>query len=122
MKHQIWGKFSNMQAKVTGSFALGQAGGECLGEGGSGTGDTKVYVAIVGQTYTVTSNFTIDGIFGFTRLNHVTNGPDYGTNIGLDVLGIPGTNGPDERQSGPTCGTASPARTTTPCRCRSIAA
>lgn len=99
-KHQIWGKFSTMLAKVTGSFALGQAGGDCLCEGGNGTGDTKVYVATVGQTYTVSSNFIIDGVFGFTRMNHVTNGPDYGQNIGSDVLGIPGTNGPDERQSG----------------------
>jgi hypothetical protein len=26
--------------------------------------------------------------------------PDLGTNFGLDVLGIPGTNGPDPRESG----------------------
>jgi len=33
-------------------------------------------------------------------MHHSTSGPDYGTNIGLDVLKIPGTNGPDPRQSG----------------------
>ncbi|MGH8247137.1 MAG: hypothetical protein ACREUU_11990, partial [Gammaproteobacteria bacterium] len=99
-KHQIWGKFSTMQAKVTGSFSLGQAGGACLCEGGNGTGDTTVYVATLGQTYTVSSTFIIDGVFGFTRMNHVTHGPDFGQNIGSDVLGIPGTNGPDIRQSG----------------------
>src|SRR5262247_1154373 len=99
-KHQIWGKFSNMRANVTGSFSLNQAGGVCLCEGGNGTGDTKVYIATVGQTYTVSSTFIIDGVFGFTRMNHVTHGPDFGQNIGSDVLGIPGTNGPDIRQSG----------------------
>src|SRR5574341_1543726 len=35
-KHQIWGKYSFLQANVTGSFALGPAGGPCLCEGGSG--------------------------------------------------------------------------------------
>jgi hypothetical protein len=99
-KHQIWGKFSNMRANVTGSFSLGQAGGVCLCEGGNGTGDTKVYLATVGQTYTVSSAFIIDGVFGFTRMNHETHGPDFGQNIGSEVLGIPGTNGPDIRQSG----------------------
>src|SRR5262249_61771216 len=64
-KHQIWGKFSNMRANVTGSFSLNQAGGVCLCEGGNGTGDTKVYLATLGQTYTVSSNFIIDGVFGF---------------------------------------------------------
>jgi hypothetical protein len=98
--HQIWGKYSFMQANVTGSFALGQAGGPCLCEGGSGTGDTKVYVATVGQTWTATSNFIVDGNFGFTRMDQSVLGPDFGKNIGLDVLGIPGTNGPDPRQSG----------------------
>ena len=33
-------------------------------------------------------------------MHHDTPGPDYGKNIGLDVLKIPGTNGPDLRQSG----------------------
>jgi hypothetical protein len=99
-KHQIWGKYSFMEADVTGSFSLGAAGGTCLCEGGSGTGNTKVNVVTVGQTWTVSSNFIIDGNFGFTRMDQVVKGPDFGQNIGLDVLGIPGTNGPDERQSG----------------------
>ncbi len=99
-KHQIWGKFSYMQADVTGSFNLGAAGGNCLCEGGSGTGNTKVYVATMGQTWTVSSNFIVDGNFGFTRMDQVVKGPDFGQKIGSDVLGIPGTNGPDERQSG----------------------
>ena len=33
-------------------------------------------------------------------MHHDTEGPDYGKNIGLDVLKIPGTNGSDLRQSG----------------------
>ena len=34
------------------------------------------------------------------ELHHDTTGPDFGKNIGLDVLKIPGTNGSDPRQSG----------------------
>jgi hypothetical protein len=41
-----------------------------------------------------------DANFGGTLMHHTTTGPDYGKNIGLDVLRIPGTNGPDVRQSG----------------------
>ena len=41
----------------------------------------------------------LDQVFGFTRMGqHGTDG-FYGQNIGLN-LGIPGTNGPDPRQSG----------------------
>ena len=45
--------------------------------------------------------FLWDGTFGWTR--HGNNSGTFvgvGTNFGLDVLGIPGTNGPDPRQSG----------------------
>ena len=42
----------------------------------------------------------IDGTFGWTRFGQDVTPPDLGTNFGLDVLGIPGTNGPDPRESG----------------------
>ncbi len=99
-KHQLWTKFSHMRADVTGVFALGAAGGPCVCDGGSGTGYTKSYVGTVGHTWTVGSGFVVDGNFSVTHRDHETTGPDFGKNIGLDVLGIPGTNGPDIRQSG----------------------
>lgn len=98
--HQIWFKFSHMNADVTGQFALGEAGGPCLCDGGSGTGNTKSYVGTVGQTWTIGGGFVIDGNFSVTHRDQAVRGPDFGTNIGLEVLGIPGTNGSDERQSG----------------------
>lgn len=98
--HQIWTKFSHMDASVVGNFALGAAGGGTLGAGGSGTGSTKSYVGTVGHTWTLGSGFIIDGNFSVTHRSHNTIPPDYGKNVGLDVLGIPGTNGPDIRQSG----------------------
>ncbi|MGH9799961.1 MAG: carboxypeptidase regulatory-like domain-containing protein, partial [Blastocatellia bacterium] len=99
-RHQVWTKFSHMKADVTGQFALGAAGGDCVCDGGSGTGLTKSYVGTVGHTWTVGSGFVVDGNFSVTHRSHSTTGADYGKNIGLDVLGIPGTNGPDIRQSG----------------------
>jgi hypothetical protein len=99
-KHQVWTKFSHMFAQVSGSFALGEAGGPCLCDGGSGTGDTNSWVGTVGHTWTLGSGFIVDGNFSITHRSHETTGPDFGTNFGLDVLGIPGTNGSDIRQSG----------------------
>ncbi len=98
--HQVWFKFSHMDATVAGQFALGAAGGPCVCDGGSGTGLTSSYVGTAGHTWTLGSGFIIDGNFSVTNRHHETTGPDFGQNIGLDVLGIPGTNGPDIRQSG----------------------
>jgi len=98
--HQVWFKFSHMDANVTGQFALGAAGGPCVCDGGSGTGVTSSYVGTVGHTWTLGAGFLVDGNFSVTNRHHETTGPDFGKNIGLDVLGIPGTNGTDIRQSG----------------------
>jgi hypothetical protein len=100
-KHQLWVKYSIMKALVTCKFSLGEAGGPglCTG-GGLGEGFTQVQVATIGQTYTVSPKFLIDGTFGWTRFGQAVEPPDLGTNYGSDVLGIPGTNGPDRRESG----------------------
>jgi Carboxypeptidase regulatory-like domain/TonB dependent receptor-like, beta-barrel len=100
VNHQIWAKWSHMTADVTGQFRLGAVGGECLCDGGSGTGTTTTHVGTVGHTWTLGHNFIVDGNFAITNRTQQVLGPDFGTNIGLDVLGIPGTNGPDIRQSG----------------------
>ncbi len=90
-----------MDALVHGDFSLGEAGGACLcAGGGNGDGSTLVQVAGIGQTYTVSPTFLIDGTFGWTRFGQAVEPPDLGTNFGSDVLGIPGTNGPDPRESG----------------------
>lgn len=99
-RHQLWFKYSVMDALVHGDFGLGEAGGECVCDGGVGDGSTLVQIAGIGQTYTVSPTFLIDGTFGWTRFGQDVEPPDLGTNFGLDVLGIPGTNGPDRRESG----------------------
>jgi Carboxypeptidase regulatory-like domain/TonB dependent receptor-like, beta-barrel len=100
-KHLLWFKYSAMDALVHGDFSLGQAGGACLCAGGGlGDGSTLVQIAGIGQTYTVSPTFLIDGTFGWTRFGQAVEPPDLGTNFGSDILGIPGTNGPDPRESG----------------------
>jgi hypothetical protein len=89
--HQIWGKFSMLDAEVIDNFILGFDEGSI--------GDTRVYVPTFGHTWTLGPTMVLDSNFGMNRQDQFVTGPDYGQNIGLD-LGIPGTNGPDIRQSG----------------------
>ncbi len=99
-KHQLWVKYSTMNALVHGDFGLGQAGGSCLCDGGLGDGHTLVQIAGIGQTYTVTPNFLLDGTIGWTRFGQNVKPPDLDKAYGKDVFGIPGTNGPDPRENG----------------------
>src|SRR5262249_50668747 len=98
--HQLWFKYSVMDALVHGDFGLGAAGGGCLCDGGVGNGHTLVQTAGIGHTYTVSPNLLIDGTLGWTGCGQNVQSPDLGVNFGLDTLGLPGTNGPDSRESG----------------------
>lgn len=99
-EHQIWFKYGVMNALVHGDFGLGAAGGSCLCDGGVGDGHTLVQTAAIGQTYTLSPTFLIDGTLGWTRFGQNVVSPDVGVNFGSETLGIPGTNGPDPRESG----------------------
>jgi hypothetical protein len=90
--HHIFFKFSTMQAKVCDLFKLGFDNAGC--------GNTHVYVPTVGHTWTLSPTTVIDGSFGMNKQNQTAQGGDFGTNFGSDTFGIPGTNGPDPRQSG----------------------
>jgi hypothetical protein len=90
--HQIFAKFSTMQAEVEDLFFLHVDGG--------GIGDTGNYLTTVGHTWTLSPTTLLDGNFGVNWQDQYAHASDFGTNFGSDVLGIPGTNGPDRRQSG----------------------
>ncbi len=103
-KTNIFLKYSMMLAPVTAAAALGDAlggyPGGAAGAAGIGTGNNTTKVFGGGISYVISPTVLFDANFGGTHMDHNTEGPDYGTNFGLDVLGIPGTNGPDIRQSG----------------------
>ena len=82
--HQIWGKFSMMDASVFDLFYLGLDG--------AGGGDTLTTIYTVGQTWTLGPTLLLDGNVGANIMTQSMTGPDYGTNFGLDVWGIPGLN------------------------------
>jgi hypothetical protein len=87
--HQIWGKFSMMDAVVD---DLTNYLGPPTGADGDG-GFTRVYQATAGHTWTLSSTMLMDMTFGFGRQDQHVLGPDFNAgNYGLDVLGIPGTN------------------------------
>jgi outer membrane receptor protein involved in Fe transport len=90
--HTIWVKGSMLKANVVDNFSLGFDNGSL--------GDTKTYVAGIGHTWTLSPSLVLDGNLGMNRLDQQVTGPDYGSNLGTDVLGIPGSNGTDIRQSG----------------------
>jgi hypothetical protein len=82
--HQFWGKFSLMHADVLDLFYLPftEAGG----------GETTVSLWTVGQTWTLSPTLLLDANAGSNKMTHQSNGPDFGTNFGTDVFGIPGLN------------------------------
>jgi hypothetical protein len=103
-KANIFAKYSMMLAPVTAGVPLGEAlggyPGGAAGAAGIGTGNNTTKVFGGGISYVISPTILFDANFGGTHMDHNTEGPDYGKNIGLDVLRIPGTNGPDIRQSG----------------------
>ncbi len=66
---------------------------------GPGNAPTIVQVPTIGQNIILSPHLLLDQVLGFNRMGQHGTDSFYGQNIGLD-LGIPGTNGPDIRQSG----------------------
>lgn len=97
--HHIFAKYSAMTALVGCSFGLGAAGGPGLCNGGAGTAPTLVQVPTLGHSWVITPTLVLDQVAGFNRMGQHGTDSFFGQNIGLG-LGIPGTNGPDPRQSG----------------------
>ena len=87
--HQIWGKFSMLDAVVDDlTYYLGpDTNSEEDG------GFTKVYMFTTGQTWTLGPTLVWDTTVGFSRQDQKAFGADFFQgNFGLDTLGIPGTN------------------------------
>ncbi|MCC6264162.1 MAG: TonB-dependent receptor [Bryobacterales bacterium] len=105
-KLMVWGKYSDMEAPVHGTGALGELTGPALGQ--MGDANVNVRIPTFGFNYAASPTFFIDGVYGYTRFKNEVTGPDYGKNWGSEVWGIPGTNGGkafagDMRYSGQPC-------------------
>jgi hypothetical protein len=82
--HQFWSKVSAMSASVFDLFYMGIDG--------AGGGDTLTTIYTVGTTWTLSPTLLLDGSVGANIMQQNMQGPDYGTNYGTDVFGIPGLN------------------------------
>ncbi|MGH9371680.1 MAG: carboxypeptidase regulatory-like domain-containing protein, partial [Vicinamibacterales bacterium] len=84
--HQIWTKFSRMNAFVSDLFTFP------IGSSDDAGGDTKVSQLTAGQTWTLSPTLLLDSSFGASFNDQVVTSPDFGLGmLGLE-LGIPGTN------------------------------
>ncbi len=99
----IFGRWSRLRYDMYNQQVFGDAlgGVEISGQGGNpgyGRGDT--YSLTLAGTYTLTPNFIIDANYGYTRMDTQIEQPLLDQKIGLDVLKIPGTNGPRKFEGG----------------------
>ena len=94
----IWGRYGRMWATSGGVGIFGDAVGPAPGAD-PGLGDTTIQNMSVGHTHTFSPTVLLDGVFGYNRQNQSVTANDFGQNFG-QILGIPGLNGPDIRQSG----------------------
>ncbi|HEX4066876.1 MAG TPA: TonB-dependent receptor [Acidobacteriaceae bacterium] len=93
---QVFGKYSLEPFSILDPQPLGAAGGAALDGGQSGAASGRIQDAGLGMSHVLSPRLVIDADFGYTRqvtgaqsLLDIADG-DYG----LDVLKIPGTNGP----------------------------
>ena len=99
-KFTAFGRYSISPTDIFEPQILGDAGGDALNGGQNGSAPGRVQVFGAGVTYTFTPYLLMDVNAGYTRQRLGAENVDLGTNFGLDVLKIPGTNGPDRLQGG----------------------
>ena len=71
-----------------------------LGSSNPGTGNGNTYNVSGGATYSLSNNLVMDAHFGFVRMNTGVQQSDLDEFKGLQVLGLPGTNGPNFYEGG----------------------
>jgi hypothetical protein len=74
--------------------------GAPLGSSNPGKGDGNTYNFSVGTTYSLSSTMVMDAHVGFVRMNSGVAQSDLAEFKGRDVLGLPGTNGPNFYEGG----------------------
>jgi outer membrane receptor protein involved in Fe transport len=82
--------------------AFGDSGGVPVSSAGGkiGNGFGNVYSTTFSGTYVAKPTFIVDSYFGITIANNNQEPPRLGENLGLTLLGLPGTNGPTRAYGG----------------------
>jgi outer membrane receptor protein involved in Fe transport len=96
----MFARYSNSPSDIIDPSSLGEIGGDALNGGQVGTAPGRTQVAGFGATYTISPTMLFDANLGYTHQKLGAENVDIEENFGLDVLHIPGTNGPDRLQGG----------------------
>jgi hypothetical protein len=95
-----FGRYSISPTLIIDPPIFGEISGPALNGGQLGTAPGRIQVIGVGATYSFNSKVVLDANAGYTRQRIGAEGFDIVSNFGLDVLKIPGTNGPERLQGG----------------------
>ena len=101
--HMIWGKYTYTDSEASSPSRLGAAGGygmNAFGGATAGLANWLSHLVSAGTTYTLSPRLVLDGVFGYTLTDYAQIHDMQEVAFGTDVLGIPGTNGPDPRTWG----------------------
>jgi len=101
-KFNLAGTFGVLHYRTNVPTVFGEAGvGRPIGGSSNpGHGHGNTYRLTVMGTYIFSPTFLMDAHYGWARQGTASEQPGLGRNIGLDVLGIPGTNGTRAFESG----------------------
>lgn len=99
-KLTLFGRYSRSPTIIIDPPIFGEVSGPALNGGQLGTAPGLINVLGLGGTYTFSPSVVLDANVGYTRQRLGAEGFDIVSNFGLDVLKIPGTNGPDHLQGG----------------------
>ncbi|MBK5290140.1 MAG: TonB-dependent receptor [Acidobacteriia bacterium] len=93
-------RFSRLRYNSFNQEMFDQLGGPPINGGNAGNSDGGTYSATVAVNYVATPNFLIDAYYGYTRMDTNSAQRRLDEKLGLDFLGIPGTNGPRQFEGG----------------------
>jgi Carboxypeptidase regulatory-like domain/TonB dependent receptor len=97
----LFGRFSVLDFFTENGTNFGrELQGAPLGSSNPGTGNGNTYNVSAGASYTLSNTLVMDAHVGFVRMNTGVEQSDIGDRKGLELLGLPGTNGPKPYEGG----------------------
>ena len=100
-KFTIFGRFSILNFNTFSPTPFDKASGQSIDTSQqAGPGQGRIISTALGTTYIIRPTFLLDGNIAYTRIAPGTHPIQYGQNVGLNVLKLPGTNGPNIFESG----------------------
>jgi hypothetical protein len=100
-KLNLFGRFSVLDFFTENGTNFGKdLQGQALGSSNPGVGSGNTYNLSGGATYALSTTLLVDAHVGFVRMNTGVEQSDIATNKGLELLRLPGTNGPNAYEGG----------------------